>query len=68
MPETGPTARPTFDVHAVRRDFPILNERVNGKPLVWFDNAATTQKPQSVIDRLAYFYAAREFQHSPRGA
>ena len=57
MPDAGPTARPAFDVNAVRRDFPILNERVNGKPLVWFDNAATTQKPQSVIDRLAYFYA-----------
>ncbi len=57
VPDTGPTARPAFDVNAVRRDFPILNERVNGKPLVWFDNAATTQKPQSVIDRLSYFYA-----------
>ncbi|WP_323117898.1 family 2A encapsulin nanocompartment cargo protein cysteine desulfurase [Burkholderia alba] len=50
-------AHPPFDVHAVRRDFPILQERVNGKPLVWFDNAATTHKPQAVIDRLAYFYA-----------
>ena len=49
--------RPPFDVSTVRRDFPILQERVNGKPLVWFDNAATTQKPQAVIDRLAYFYA-----------
>ncbi|BCO28377.1 cysteine desulfurase [Rhodoferax lithotrophicus] len=48
---------PPFDVNAIRRDFPILQERVNGKQLVWFDNAATTQKPQSVIDRLAYFYA-----------
>lgn len=47
---------PAFDVQAVRRDFPILAERVNGKPLVWFDNAATTQKPQAVIDRLAHFY------------
>jgi cysteine desulfurase/selenocysteine lyase len=46
-----------FDVHAVRADFPILRETVNGKPLIWFDNAATTQKPQAVIDRLAYFYA-----------
>ena len=46
-----------FDVEAVRRDFPILREIVNGRPLVWLDNAATTQKPQSVIDRLAYFYA-----------
>ena len=32
-----------LDVHAIRRDFPILQERVNGRPLVWFDNAATTQ-------------------------
>jgi cysteine desulfurase/selenocysteine lyase len=48
---------PAFDVQAVRRDFPILSERVNGKPLIWFDNGATTQKPQAVIDRLAYFYA-----------
>ena len=45
-----------FDLNAVRRDFPILQERVNGKQIVWFDNAATTQKPQAVIDRLAYFY------------
>ena len=47
---------PAFDVHALRRDFPILQERVNGRQLIWLDNAATTQKPQSVIDRLAYFY------------
>ena len=46
-----------IDVDAVRRDFPILRERVNGQPLAWFDNAATTQKPQSVIDALAHFYA-----------
>ena len=50
-----PTSAP-FDVHAVRRDFPILNERVNGRPLIWLDNAATTQKPKAVIERLAYFY------------
>ncbi|WP_167472993.1 family 2A encapsulin nanocompartment cargo protein cysteine desulfurase [Nocardia arthritidis] len=47
---------PIFDVNAVRRDFPILQERINGYPLAWFDNAATTQKPQAVIDRLSYFY------------
>jgi cysteine desulfurase/selenocysteine lyase len=46
-----------FDVQAIRRDFPILQERVHGRPLIWLDNAATTQKPQSVIDRLSYFYA-----------
>ncbi|UUF14078.1 MULTISPECIES: family 2A encapsulin nanocompartment cargo protein cysteine desulfurase [Flavobacterium] len=45
-----------FDAALVKKDFPILRETVNGKPLVWFDNAATTQKPQSVIDRIAYFY------------
>ena len=50
------SAHPAFDVESVRRDFPILKERVNGHPLVWFDNAATTQKPQSVIDRVSYFY------------
>lgn len=48
--------RQPFDVHAVRRDFPILKERVNGRQLIWFDNAATTHKPQSVIDRIAHFY------------
>ncbi len=52
-----PQGRVPFDVHAIRRDFPILQERVNGKQLVWFDNAATTQKPQSVIDRISHFYA-----------
>ncbi|MBC7858663.1 MAG: cysteine desulfurase, partial [Burkholderiaceae bacterium] len=57
QPEPTTLARPPFDVHAIRRDFPILQERVNGRQLVWFDNAATTHKPQSVIDRLAWFYA-----------
>ena len=42
-----------FDVQAIRRDFPILRESFNGQPLVWLDNAATTQKPQVVIDRLS---------------
>lgn len=46
-----------WDAEAVRADFPILTERVNGHQLIWFDNAATTQKPQVVIDRLARFYA-----------
>lgn len=45
-----------FDPQNVRKDFPILNEFVHGKPLVWLDNAATTQKPRSVIDRLARYY------------
>ncbi len=50
------SAHPAFDAYAVRRDFPILQERVHGRPLIWLDNAATTQKPQAVIDRLSSFY------------
>ncbi|MCB8748879.1 SufS family cysteine desulfurase [Rhodoferax sp. U2-2l] len=57
VPAAGAGQHPPFDVNAIRRDFPILQERVNGRQIVWFDNAATTQKPQSVIDRLAHFYA-----------
>ena len=45
-----------LDVAAVRQDFPILRQRVHGKPLVYLDNAATTQKPQAVIDRLVRYY------------
>ena len=45
-----------FNPNLIKKDFPILSETVNGKPLIWFDNAATTQKPQSVIDRVSYFY------------
>jgi cysteine desulfurase / selenocysteine lyase len=47
----------SFDVERVRRDFPILGRLVHGKPLVYLDNAATTQKPQVVIDSLAGYYA-----------
>jgi len=52
---TGLSA-PPFDVNLVKADFPILKTIVNGRRLVWLDNAATTQKPQQVIDRLSYFY------------
>ncbi len=45
-----------FDVQAIRQHFPVLNRVVKGKPLVYFDNAATTQKPQVVIDALADYY------------
>ncbi len=55
LPEID-TAHRQFDVTTIRRDFPILNEKVNGKPLIWLDNAATTQKPQAVIDRISWFY------------
>ncbi len=50
------SAKPPFDPNLVRKDFPILGEHVNGRPLIWFDNAATTQKPQVVIDRISHFY------------
>ncbi|HNV22062.1 MAG TPA: aminotransferase class V-fold PLP-dependent enzyme, partial [Candidatus Hydrogenedentes bacterium] len=46
-----------FDVAALRRDFPILQTTVHGKPLVYLDNAATSQKPQAVLDALARYYA-----------
>ncbi|MEI7609634.1 MAG: family 2A encapsulin nanocompartment cargo protein cysteine desulfurase [Rhodospirillaceae bacterium] len=59
--EHRPEAIPTlgvapFDPRALRRDFPILEEKVHGRPLIWLDNAATTQKPRAVIERLAEFY------------
>ncbi|TLV02312.1 cysteine desulfurase [Dyadobacter luticola] len=46
----------SLDIQAIRNDFPILNELVNGKPLVYFDNAATTQKPRLVLDALSGYY------------
>ncbi|MFD2969825.1 cysteine desulfurase [Sphingobacterium bambusae] len=47
----------TFDIAKIRADFPILKRSVNGKPLVYFDNGATTQKPQQVIDAIVNYYA-----------
>ena len=48
--------RTTFDVEKIRRDFPILNERVHGKPLVYLDSANTSQKPQVVLDAMDGYY------------
>lgn len=45
-----------LDIHKIREEFPILHQQVNGKPLVYFDNAATNQKPQRVIDALVHYY------------
>jgi len=56
MSVTSSPAGAGLDVHAIRRDFPILNERVHGRPLVYLDNAATTQKPTVVLDRLTRYY------------
>jgi len=51
------TTKSSFDVEAIRKDFPILNREVQGNPLVYLDNAATSQKPQSVIDKLVSYYS-----------
>jgi cysteine desulfurase/selenocysteine lyase len=56
-PPPTPSPRPAVEFSAVRRDFPIFRRKVNGKPLIWLDNAATTQKPQSVIDAVNRFYS-----------
>jgi len=45
-----------LDINKIRTDFPILSQKVNGKPLVYFDNGATSQKPQVVIDAIATYY------------
>ena len=50
-------AVPSFDVERVRRDFPVLQQLVHGKPLAYLDNAATTQKPQAVIDAITAYYS-----------
>lgn len=52
-----PNAPRPLDVPAIRSDFPVLHQRVHGKPLAWLDNAATTQKPRSVIDAISNFYS-----------
>ncbi len=45
-----------LDVHSIRKDFPVLSRKVNGHPLVYLDNAATSQKPSSVIQSLVDYY------------
>src|SRR5262245_47573077 len=47
---------PSFDVEKIRADFPVLKQKIHGKPLVYLDNAATAQKPQAVIDAIRKFY------------
>lgn len=49
--------KPTIDIAKIRQDFPILHQEVNGRPLVYFDNAASTQKPQVVIDAISEYYS-----------
>src|SRR5438309_4068902 len=53
----APAAMPRLNVMKIREDFPILRQKIHGKPLVYLDNAATAQKPEVVIDALERFYA-----------
>lgn len=57
----------TKTLEQIRQDFPILREKVNGNPLIWLDNGATTQRPTAVIDRLSYYYE-HENSNVHRGA
>ncbi len=67
VPVNLPVDLTSFPVEAIRKDFPILSERIDGKPLIWLDNAATTQKPVCVIERLRHFYR-HENSNVHRGA
>ena len=57
MPQSGLDINAMFNVEAIRKDFPILSRKVNGKPLVYFDNAATSQTPKQVIDVIVDYYS-----------
>ncbi|MBW6497123.1 MAG: cysteine desulfurase [Bacteroidales bacterium] len=57
----------SFNIEQLRREFPLLGQEVNGKPLVYFDNAATTQKPKAVVERLMEYYY-KENSNIHRGA
>jgi cysteine desulfurase/selenocysteine lyase len=50
------TSRAPIDWPGIRKDFPILDQEVHGRPLIYFDNAATTQKPRAVLDALRHYY------------
>jgi cysteine desulfurase/selenocysteine lyase len=52
----NPIPRSSFDAAAIRRDFPILSQSINGKPLVYLDNAASSQRPRAVIDAVSHYY------------
>jgi cysteine desulfurase / selenocysteine lyase len=54
--DAGSKTASSFDVKRIRRDFPILQQKIHGKPLVYLDNAATTQKPAAVIEAIDHYY------------
>lgn len=55
-PTSAMPSRPRLDIDRIRADFPILGETVNGKPLVYLDNAASAQKPVPVIEAMDHYY------------
>ncbi|MEQ1674207.1 MAG: aminotransferase class V-fold PLP-dependent enzyme, partial [Candidatus Nitrotoga sp.] len=58
-PSIGTFGMPPFNINKIRADFPILNVQVEGKPLVYLDNAASAQMPQQVIDRLVRYQSTQ---------
>ncbi|MFO7550493.1 MAG: cysteine desulfurase [Haliea sp.] len=56
MSSPAAVTTPAFDPAAIRLDFPILQQQVNGQPLIYLDNAATTQKPEAVIEAISHYY------------
>ncbi|MEJ2508845.1 MAG: cysteine desulfurase [Gammaproteobacteria bacterium] len=63
----APAGAPALDVERIRADFPALHQEVHGKPLVYLDNGATAQKPQTVLDTIAQYYG-RDYSNVHRGA
>lgn len=63
----APQSSRPFQIESIRQDFPILSQTVHGRPLIWLDNAATTQKPRQVIDAISQFYE-RDNSNIHRGA
>src|ERR671938_815744 len=60
------TTQKTLDAHALRADFPVVDELVNGKPVAFLDSAASAQKPRQVLDRIRTFYE-HEYANVHRG-
>ena len=63
-----PSPTTAFDVAAIKAEFPALDQRVHGRPLVYLDNAATAQKPRVVLDAIATYYRARQRERPSRRA
>ena len=66
LPADNPVNNTGYDINAIRADFPALNQDINGSPLVYLDNGASTQKPQMVIDAISKFYT-QDYANVHRG-